>query len=142
MSFHSGAPGEALLHRPTRFPRMRGRSGMARRSPVLSRTRLLASLRFARRLFVGLLLCYVVAALTLGGTPRARPLFRALATLWAVALIAGSYLALRGKVLPGTWLRLGEVVLTNIALALCLGELSLQGFAAWSGRSVLLGATL
>jgi hypothetical protein len=109
---------------------------------VLSRTRLLASLRFGRRLLVGLLLCYVVTALTLGGTPRARPLFHGLAAIWAVVLTAGACLALRRPHPPGRTLRLVELVLTNTALALCLGELSLQGFAAGYGRSVLLGATL
>jgi hypothetical protein len=109
---------------------------------VLSRARLPPLLRFLRRLLVGGLLCYVAVAVTLGGTPAARPVFHGLAGLWAAVLAVGSYLAARRAGQPGRALRVLEVVATNAALTVLLAEVSLQGFAACTGSSLLLGDTL
>jgi hypothetical protein len=80
-------------------------------------------LRFLRRSAVGLVLLYAAVALTLGGTPAARPAWYGLTAAW-LAWVAWS--ARRGW----EWGRWSEVVAANVALALVLGEGSLQLLAA------------
>jgi hypothetical protein len=94
-------------------------------------------LRLARRLLVGVVLAYTGVAFTLGGTPAARPVFYCLAGLWCMTLCVG---IMRGTtpIVCRRW----EVLASNVALTLLAGELSLQGYAALSGRSILADASL
>jgi hypothetical protein len=96
-------------------------------------------LRLLRRLAVGAMLLYVAVTLTWGGTTRARPVFYGLVTLWCGGLILAMGRMRRDAPARTTW---WEVLASNVALALVLGELSLQGFAALTGRSLLLDASL
>lgn len=106
--------------------------------------RLVFWLRLLRRLVVGATLCYVLVVLTLGGTRPAVPTFRTLALLWTVGLALGSFRN-RPHPTPAGWVRrLGflEPAVSSCALALLLGEATLRVYAAWSGPSLLLGASL
>jgi hypothetical protein len=102
---------------------MNGRAGM------------LFWLRLVRRLGVGAVLLYVSVALTLGGTTLARPVLYAALGLWCLVLWA-----LRHSIMERS--RWWEVIATNVAVTVVLSELALQGFAAASGRSILLDAGL
>src|SRR5206468_3826023 len=85
-------------------------------APVLSRNRLSAFARFVRRLLVGALFCYVAVALSLGGTPAARPMFHGLAVLWILVLCVNSGLRARRHTPPNRVTRILEIVFTNAAL--------------------------
>jgi hypothetical protein len=95
-------------------------------------------LRLLRRLAVGAVLTYVAVALTLGGMALARPMF------YGAALGCGALVAVMGLMRRDTPARTAwwEVVASNVAIGLVLSELSLQGFAAMAGRSLLLDAGL
>jgi hypothetical protein len=96
-------------------------------------------LRLLRRLAVGAMLVYVAVALTWGGTTLARPVFYGLVTLWCGGLVLAMGRMRRDTPARTVW---WEVLASNVALALVLGELSLQGYAALTGRSLLLDAGL
>jgi hypothetical protein len=97
-------------------------------------------LHYLRRLGVGTVLIYVIVCLTLGQEHWSFQAFCALAGLWAAVLSAATrWGALRCVVNGVGW---PEVIASNVALALVLGELSLQGYARASGRSLLLEASL
>ncbi len=101
---------------------------------VSSGATLIPRLRFARRLFTGGVLAYVVTSLTCGGTWPARLVFEGLAAGWALLL----YFA--GRVTHGhpRFLRVLEMVATNLAFALVLAEAGLRLGAACTGRSPLI----
>jgi hypothetical protein len=119
---------------------------------VSARERLAVSLRFLRRLSVGILLVYVAVSLALGGTPHAPAVFRLLALLWLVVVAAWYRRSLQGPgpvsaaAPPDRRLakasRALELLATNVALALLLAETSLRLLAAYAGCSPLLSATL
>ncbi len=97
------------------------------------------SLRFLRRLVVGVVLCYVAVALTRGGTRHASATFWGLAALWLLALVLGSW---RPPSRVRRVLGVLEPALSSVALTLLLAELSLRLYATCAGGSLLLRATL
>jgi hypothetical protein len=110
---------------------------------VRSRFSWLTPAVFARRLLTGVVIVYTLTSLLLGGTVSAKPTFHALAVLWAAALVLLSW---RGRqAVPGRGqrvLRLIELVATNLALTLLLGELMLRACTLAGGNSLLLADTL
>jgi hypothetical protein len=97
--------------------------------------------RFLRRGVGGAVLVYVVVILTLGGTRAAQPVLYGLIGLWLVVHAAASEWSTRQH----RALRLAywfDVLATNLALTLVLGEAALQLVAAVNGQSVLCTATL
>jgi hypothetical protein len=97
-------------------------------------SRLIPWLRFARRLFTGGVLAYVVTSLTCGGTWPARHVFEGLAAGWALRLCFAGRMPHRH---PHS-LRFLEMVATNLAFALVLAEGGLRLCAAYTGRSPLI----
>jgi hypothetical protein len=119
---------------------------------VSARTRWLILLPFARRLVVGTVTAYVAVSFLLGGTRAAKPVFHALTASWAVALGVHRWRSARrarpdsaSPPSPSWGTRTGrgfELVVSNLALALVLGELALRCGAAGAGDTLLLGTTL
>lgn len=109
-----------------------------------ARERLAVSFRFLRRLLVSVVLCYAVVALTLGGRPGAPVVFRAAALLWLCVLAVGWRLALRhpDAASRSKALAVLELIASNLALTLLLGETSLRALAAWGGNTLLLSSGL
>jgi hypothetical protein len=101
----------------------------------------ICSFRFCRRVLTGVVAVYVAASLTLGGTRAARPVFHALVAAWVVLCLGLQLRRLRSPSRPATLPEL-ELVAWNLVLAVVLAEFSLRALAAWTGPSLLLGATL
>jgi hypothetical protein len=117
------------------FPENPGRCGKEANVASLRYSR--SVFRILRRLVVGIVLVYTATSLTLGGMAAAKPLFYALAACWS-ALVSW-----RGRQQAGTGMsHVVEVILTNVALTLLLGETALRGFAGLAGNSLLVNNTL
>jgi hypothetical protein len=112
---------------------------MARRPPLSARPRLLATLRYLRRLVVGAVFLYAAVALTLGGTRAAPPTFRLLLLGWAI-LLAVRWRRSESDI--SVSLSRLELVATNIAFTLLLAELALRAWAACSGQTLLWSTAL
>jgi hypothetical protein len=100
-------------------------------------------LLWLRRLGVGMVLLYALVVLALGGTRAAKPTLYAVIVLWITGVGIAAVRTARkkedAKRAASAFLR-GELVATNIVLALVAGELALQGSAAVLGRSFLVDA--
>jgi hypothetical protein len=93
--------------------------------------------RFLRRSLVAAVLLYTVTVLLWGGSPAAPRLFG------GACLLAMLLLALTCRSCPKrAWARGLELVLTNLALVLLLGELALRGAISWQGGSLLVSQAL
>jgi hypothetical protein len=93
--------------------------------------------RFLRRSLAAAVLLYTVTVLIWGGSPAALPVF------YGLSLVALPLLALTSRIRPRrAWARGLELVLTNLALFLLLGELALRGAIAWQGGSPLVSQAL
>jgi lysophospholipase L1-like esterase len=92
-----------------------------------------------RRLAVGLVLLAAGCVIALGGSPAARPVFRGLALGWTVLLLAPA--RWRAPVAPSALRAPGlgrglDVVTTNLAAFLVLGEVSLRVYGALAGHAL------
>jgi lysophospholipase L1-like esterase len=102
---------------------------------------MLAQPRFWRWLLVGWVCIYALSVLTIGGSNSARAWFLVQAGLWCVLLVA----LFRWRRIPQTlhlWLRRVDIVVTNLAVLLVLGEVSLRTFSAVSGDPLVLNEAL
>jgi hypothetical protein len=108
----------------------------------LARIRWLAVGTFVRRLLVGEVVLYVLVVLFLGGTAAAKPVFRALAVAWGVGLVWYSRRAADRPHPPSPFYRWAELIVTNLALALLLAEVSLRLYALAYRDSLLVAGTL
>jgi hypothetical protein len=97
---------------------------------------------FARRLLVGMVLLYVGVVLLLGGTASAKPVLRVLAGVWVVGLSWHNWRTAGRPSLYRPFWHAAEIVVTNLALMLLLGELGLRTYALARGDSLLVADTL
>src|SRR5262249_39952334 len=120
----------------------------ARRLPVAPLFRVLVSLSFWRRLLVGVGTAYVGVSLTLGGNREAKPVYLGLAISWAVFLMLHYHEMLsrapfridstiRENQRHSRNLERLEQWLTLLLLAALGAELSLRGYGACSGNSLV-----
>jgi hypothetical protein len=107
----------------------------------MSRQRLLLWLTLVRRLAVGWVLSYVAVCL-LGGHPHAKYLLLVLFAGWLAVLILCRRVKTVKHPSPSKLLRCLEVLATNFAFTLLLGELGLRALAALTGPSLLASDTL
>jgi hypothetical protein len=98
-------------------------------------------LGLGRHFFTGVVAAYVLTALTVGGTSRAWAVFYGLATAWC-AFLAVRFLWYSRPLSPARWLRMLDLLASNLAFTLVLAELTLRGYAALTGASLLLNDTL
>jgi hypothetical protein len=111
----------------------------------VSRQKIQPLLRLFRRLFTGIVLCYVATSLTIGGSAFAPTLFHTLATAWALCLCIAHFghfppFLLRPIFRP--WLLKADLIATNIAFTLVLAELVLNLYGACRGNFLLIQDTL
>jgi hypothetical protein len=97
---------------------------------------------FARRLLTGVVLAYALTSLVLGGQGCARTVFHVLTATWAAVLAFCAWRLARGAGRRPAGLRRVELVLTNLALILLLGELTARACGLATGGSLLLRDTL
>jgi hypothetical protein len=103
--------------------------------------------RFLRRTFTGIVLIYVLTSWLLGETTSARPVYYALASVWIMLQLVGSWMG-QGRRLDAsrrTWTKPAaviELVGFNIALMLVLAESCLRLYGSWSGQSLLVADTI
>jgi hypothetical protein len=90
----------------------------------------------------GIVLLYTAVVLTIGGTPAARPLFYGLSAGWIGWLSLYTWRRLSSTRLPSTTSSFFELVGTNAAFMLFLGEAALRIFGAWSGNPLILSAAM
>src|SRR5207245_551903 len=105
------------------------------------------SLRLWRRLLLGVAAAYIGVSLSLGGTRAAIPVFQALAATWTLVVIIVHFRRALSPVesLSGQttrWALRLELVTANVVLTIVLAELALRAFAAVTGSSLVLNATL
>lgn len=94
---------------------------------------------FLRRLLVGWVLLYTLICLTLGGSRSAPTAWLVVAVLWP--LVVWRCLG-RPDAAAGRFFSFLEILATNIALGLVLGELTLRLAAPWSGAGLLVSTAL
>ncbi len=105
-----------------------------------TRERLTALFQLLRRLVVGVVLCYAVVALCLGGAACAPVVFRVLSLLWLFVLVCCWRRPILGT--PPKTVVVLELIATNLALTLLLAEACLRGLAASGASMLLLSSTL
>jgi hypothetical protein len=94
---------------------------------------------YVRRLFLGILASYLVVLFTVGGQAGDGYIFRLLASVWVAGLTACYRFVPTSASGRAAWWRTAlsavDLIATNLALILVLGEVSLRGYVAVTGDS-------